>query len=50
MKEFNEKMDSKKEYTAPQMEVLDCKAQELLSGSDDVVDVEDCTGSLECAD
>ena len=32
MKEFNEKM--KKEYTAPQMEVLDCKAQELLSGSD----------------
>ena len=36
MKEFNEKMDSKKEYTAPQMDVLDCKAQELLSGSDDI--------------
>ena len=32
MKEFNEMM--KKEYSTPQMEVMDCKAQELLSGSD----------------
>ena len=34
MKEFNEMM--KKEYSTPQMEVMDCKAQELLSGSDDI--------------
>ena len=48
MKELNEKM--KKEYATPQMEVMDCKAQELLSGSDDGGIVEDCTGSPECAD
>ena len=33
MKEFNEKM--KKEYTAPQMEVMDCKVQGFLCGSDE---------------
>lgn len=32
MKEFNEKM--KKEYTAPQMEVMDCAVQSFLCGSD----------------
>ena len=32
MKEYIEKM--KKEYSAPQIEVVDCKAQALLSGSD----------------
>ena len=31
MKEFNEKM--KKEYTAPQMEVMDCKVQGFLCDS-----------------
>jgi len=36
MKEFNEKMDSKKEYTAPQMEVMDCAVQSFLCGSDDI--------------
>ena len=41
MKEFNEKMDSKKEYTAPQMEVLDGAVQSFLcaSGDDDNGDV-----------
>lgn len=43
MKECIEKM--KKEYTAPQMEVLDCKAQELLSGSDEGGDVTYCSDS-----
>lgn len=33
MKEFNEKM--KKEYTAPQMEVMDCAVQSILCASDD---------------
>ena len=33
MKEYIEKM--KKEYSAPQIEVVDCKAQALLSGSDE---------------
>ena len=34
MKEFVEKM--KKEYSAPQMEVMDCKVQgSLLEGSDE---------------
>lgn len=33
MKEFNEKMDSKKEYTAPQMEVMDFKVQGVLCDS-----------------
>ena len=39
MKEFNEKMDSKKEYTAPQMEVLDGAVQSFLcaSGGDVIV-------------
>lgn len=32
MKEFNEKM--KKEYSAPQMEVMDCAVQSFLCGSD----------------
>jgi hypothetical protein len=36
MKEFNEKMDSKKEYTAPQMEVMDCKVEGFLCNSDTV--------------
>ena len=48
MKEYIEKM--KKEYTAPQMDVLDCKAQELLSGSDDPPsgDVYSCTEGVDC--
>ena len=50
MKECIEMMDSKKEYTAPQMDVLDCKAQELLSGSDNGGDVWNCTGSPECSE
>ena len=37
MKEFNEKMDSKKEYTAPQMEVLDGAVQSFLCSSGDVI-------------
>ena len=33
MKECIEKM--KKEYTAPQMEVMDCAVQSILCGSDE---------------
>lgn len=32
MKEFNEKM--KKEYSAPQMDVMDCKVEGFLCNSD----------------
>lgn len=47
MKECIEKM--KKEYSAPQMEVMDCKAQELLSGSDDPTNIDVCIeGSENC--
>ena len=38
MKECIEKM--KKEYTAPQMEVMDCAVQSILCGSNDGGDVE----------
>jgi len=31
-----QKMESKKEYTAPQMEVMDFKVQGVLCGSDDI--------------
>jgi hypothetical protein len=41
MKEFNEKMDSKKEYSAPQMEVLDGAVQSFLCSSGDVIVVGD---------
>ena len=42
MKEFNEKM--KKEYSAPQMEVLDCAVQgSLLEGSGGDVICDDCS-------
>lgn len=33
MKKFIEKIDSKKEYAAPQMEVMDFKIQGVLCGS-----------------
>jgi hypothetical protein len=44
MKEFNEKM--KKEYTAPQMEVLDCAVQgSLLEGSGGDVILDDSSNN-----
>lgn len=46
MKEFNEKM--KKEYSAPQMEVMDCAVQSFLCGSDDGGIVEKCTEGVDC--
>ena len=41
MIENKEKMDSRKEYEAPQMEIMDCKVQGFLcaSGDDDTGDV-----------
>ena len=45
MKEFNEKM--KKEYSAPQMEVMDCAVQgTLLEGSGG--EVWKCTEGVDC--
>ena len=34
MKQKNEMQNSKKEYTAPQMEVMDCTVQKFLCNSD----------------
>ena len=40
MKKNIEKIDSKKEYEAPQMEVLDCKVQGFLCASKETGDIE----------
>lgn len=37
MKKNIEKIDSKKEYEAPQMEVLDCSVQGVLCDSGDII-------------
>ena len=37
--EYIEKLNAKKEYTAPQMDVVSCDVQKFLCDSDDVVDV-----------
>ena len=42
-----QKMESKKEYTAPQMDVMDFKVQGVLCGSDGV-DVIACTEGVDC--
>lgn len=34
MKEYIEKLNTKKEYTAPQMDVVSCDVQRFLCGSD----------------
>lgn len=48
MKEIIEKMNSKKEYATPQMEVMDCKVEGFLCDSGDVTL---CTaGDPDCAD
>ena len=39
MKEYIEKLNTKKEYTAPQMEVVSCDVQKFLCGSDDGGDI-----------
>lgn len=42
MMEYIEKLNSKKEYTAPQMEVMDCTVQGAL-----LLDCSDCGGDIE---
>lgn len=37
MKEYIEKQNTKKEYTAPQMDVVSCDVQRFLCGSDEEV-------------
>jgi hypothetical protein len=49
MNKIIEKMNSKKEYAAPQMEVVDHVVQGFLCGSGEG-EVYDCTGEPECAD
>ena len=44
-----EKKSSKKEYEAPQMDVIAFDVQGAIL-QDSVVDVEDCTGSPDCAE
>ena len=45
MKEFNEKM--KKEYATPQMEIMDCKVQGFLCGSDSGIICDDTNGGCD---
>lgn len=46
MKEYIEKQNTQKEYTAPQMEVVDCKVQTFLCGSGG--DIVECTENVDC--
>lgn len=46
--EYIEKLNTKKEYTAPQMDVVSCDVQRFLCDSDDGGIVEKCTEGVDC--
>lgn len=47
MMEYIEKLNTKKEYTAPQMEVVSCDVQSFLCSSGDIVV---CNEGVDCDD
>ena len=50
MIENKEKLESRKEYEAPLMEIMDCKVQGFLCGSGEPAGGDVCLGSENCGE